>query len=116
MLQASYVEHCKRRGWDFINTAPKAAIKHIIAVLQPPALRSRFEDALRLEKNHLKYDFFGFSAYLAEQAMICESFYPLRSYRASQKDFRGKKKEGHRSSCTIHFGNSGKEEAGKLPP
>ncbi len=82
MLQSSYVEHCERRSWDFVKTSPKAAITHIIAVLQPPALKSRIGDALRLEKNHLKDDLFGFSAHLAEQAEICESFHPLRSYRA----------------------------------
>ncbi len=43
MLQARYVEHCKRRGWDFVNTAPKVAVNHIIA--GPPALKSRIEDA-----------------------------------------------------------------------
>ncbi len=66
-----------------------------------------------MEKNHLKDDFFGFSAYLAEQAEICESFHPLPSYCASQKDVRGKKTEHPKkntSSCTIHFGDSGKEE------
>ncbi len=62
MLQARYVEHCKLHGWDFVKTAPKAAIKHIIAVLQPPALKSRVENALPLEKNRLNDDFFGFSA------------------------------------------------------
>ncbi len=41
MLQASYVGHCKRCGWDFVNTASKAAVKHILAVLQPPALKAR---------------------------------------------------------------------------
>eukprot|EP00171_Calliarthron_tuberculosum_P023413 IDg23413t1 len=45
MLQASYVEHCKRHGWDFVNTAPKAAVKHIIEVLQPPELQTRVENA-----------------------------------------------------------------------
>ncbi len=120
MLQASYIEHCKRRGWDFANTAPKAAVKHIVAVLQPPALKSRVEDALRLEKNHLKDEFFGFSEYLAEQAEICESFHPLRSYRASQKDVRGKKteqaKKDTRAPAPSTSGTPEKKKAGELPP
>ncbi len=39
----------------------KPLIKHLVAVFQPPALKSRVEDALRLEKNDLKDDFFGFA-------------------------------------------------------
>ncbi len=61
MLQTSYLELCERRGWTFVETAPKAAIKHLVAVLQPPVLKSRVEDALRLEKNDVKDDSFGFS-------------------------------------------------------
>ncbi len=67
MLQVSYVEHCKLYNWDFVSTAPKAGIKHIIAA-QPPARKSRIADALRLEKNNLKDEVFGFSTYVAEQA------------------------------------------------
>ncbi len=104
ILQASYMEHCKRCGWDFVDNAPKSSIKHIFAVLQPPALKSGLEDALRLKKNHFKNDFFGFSAYLAEEAAICESFHQLRP----RKEDRAAK-EGHRSSCTI-LGNVRKEE------
>ncbi len=46
------MDHCKPHGWDFVSTAPNAAVKHIIAVLQPAALKSSVEYALRLEKNH----------------------------------------------------------------
>ncbi len=93
MLQASYAEHCKRRGWDFANNAPEVTIKHIIAMLLPPALKPRVEDTLLLEKNNPKEDFSGFSDYLAENAEIHESFHLLNSYRALQKDVRGKKNE-----------------------
>ena len=119
MLQASYVEHCKRRGWDFVNTAPKAAVKHLVAVLQPPALKSRVEDALQLEKNHLKSDFFGFATYLAEQAEICESFHPLRSYLKTVRGDRGKKNDQPKNSGAPAPSPRGAQQpkgAGNLPP
>ncbi len=56
MLQTIYLELRERRGWTVVEKAPKAAIKYLVAVLQPPALKSRVEDALRLEKNVLKDD------------------------------------------------------------
>eukprot|EP00171_Calliarthron_tuberculosum_P007262 IDg7262t1 len=84
MLQASYIELCKKRGWKFYETAQKAAVKHIIAVLQPPQLKSRVEDALELDQHELKKDFFKFVNYLTDQAEICESFHPLRNYRAQK--------------------------------
>ncbi len=86
-------------------------MKHIIAVLQPPALKSRAEDALRLEKNHLKDELFGFSAYLAEQAEICESFHPLRSYGVAEKrpwEEDREAEKGKLSTYTFQFGKSGK--------
>ncbi len=36
MLQTSYLELCQRRGWTFVEKALKAAIKHLVAVLQQP--------------------------------------------------------------------------------
>ncbi len=36
MFQTSYLELCERRGWTFVEKAPKAAIKNLVAVLQPP--------------------------------------------------------------------------------
>lgn len=32
-LSHSYLELCNKRGWKFVEMAPKAAIKHIIFVL-----------------------------------------------------------------------------------
>ncbi len=51
MLQTSYLDLCERRGWNFVENAPKAAIKNIFAVLQPPALTSRIKNAPRLERS-----------------------------------------------------------------
>ncbi len=120
MLQASYAEHSKRPCWDFVNTALKAAINHIIAVLQPLALKPRVEDALPLKKNYLMNDFFEFSACLAEQAKICQSFHQLRSYRASQKDVHGKTTEQPNKNpgapAPSTSGTPEKKKAGKLPP
>ncbi len=94
-------------NWDYISTAPKAAIKHIIAA-QPPARKSRIADALRLEKTNLKDDFFGFSAYVAERTVQ----HTLLVQRVPQGRSREEDREakGHRSSCTIQFGISGKEK------
>ncbi len=61
MLQTSYLELCERRGWTLVEKAPKAAIKHLVAVLQPPALNSRVEDGFGLKKNDLRDYFFGFA-------------------------------------------------------
>ncbi len=72
ILQIIYIELCERRGWTFVKKAPKAAIKHLIAFLQPNTLKSRVEDALRLEKNDFKDDFFGFTDSLADEAEVCE--------------------------------------------
>lgn len=57
----------QRRGWNFVEKAQKAAVKDIVAVLQPPLLKMPIEDALRLEKNELKDDFFGFLDSLADK-------------------------------------------------
>ena len=86
MLQTSYVELCERRGWRFYENAQKAAIRQIIAVLQPPELKSRVQDSIKLEKNYLEDDFFGFMEYLAEEAVVCERFKPLRSSPGKPKN------------------------------
>ncbi len=90
MLQTSYMELCELRGGTLFEKAPKAAIKHLISVLQPPALKTRVEDALRLEKNDLKDGFFGFADFLADEAEVCEKYHPLRTYKSSQKSIRDK--------------------------
>lgn len=46
MLSASYLDLCEKRGWKFVEKAPKTAVKHIISVHQPPRLKQRTEDAL----------------------------------------------------------------------
>ena len=78
MLQTSYIESCERRGWKFYENAQKAAIKQVCALLQPPELKNRVQDALKLEKNYLEDDFFAVMEYLAEEAAVCERFKPLR--------------------------------------
>ncbi len=50
MLQTSYIELCECRGLKFVEKAPKAAIKYLVVLLQPPALMSHFQDALRRQK------------------------------------------------------------------
>lgn len=92
MLQTAYVELCERRGWNFVEKAPKAAVKHILSVLQPQALKKRIEDALQIEKHDLKADFFGFTEFLAIEAEVCEKFQPRSIYRATAKGQNGKEK------------------------
>ncbi len=41
MLKTSYLELCERRGWNLVEKISEAAIKHLVAVLQPQALKSR---------------------------------------------------------------------------
>jgi len=86
ILQTAYLDLCNRRGWNFVETAPRAAVKHILSVIQPPELKSRLHNALKLEKNELEDDFFGFCNYLQEQSEICEQFHPLRKYRSNPKN------------------------------
>jgi len=62
ILQTAYLDLCERRGWNFVDEAPKAAVRHILSVIQPPELKSRF---------------------LQEEAEICERFHPLRKYRSN---------------------------------
>ncbi len=120
MFQACYAEHCKRRGWDFVSTAPKTAVKPIIVVIQPPALKSLVEDALRLGKTHLKDDFFGIFRLPGRAIRDVREFYPLRSYRASQNGDRGKKTEQSKGDLGTPAPSSsrtpGVKKAAKLPP
>ncbi len=60
MLQTSYIELCERRGSTFVEKAPKAAIKHLVAVSQPPVLKSRVKTLFGWRRTNLKDDFFGF--------------------------------------------------------
>ncbi|CAN8069970.1 unnamed protein product [Agarophyton chilense] len=102
MLRASYLDICERRGWNCVDSAPKSAVRHIIAVLQPPELKIRMQDALRLEKSSLEDDLFGFCDYLEEQAPIVESFHPLRKFRQNStpsNPIRKSKPFGSGSSC-----------------
>ena len=41
MLSASYLELCEKRGWKFVETSQKAAIKYVISVLQPRCFNGR---------------------------------------------------------------------------
>ncbi len=72
MLQANYLECCERLGLAFDEKATKAAIEHLVAVLQPQALKARVGDAVRIEKNDLKDYFFGSAGFTADEAKICE--------------------------------------------
>ncbi len=117
MLQTSYLELCERRGWTFVEKAPEAAIKHVVAVLQPPAFKSRVQEALRLEKNDLKDDFFSFADFLADEAEVCGNYHPLRAYRSSPKSNRAKGTEDEKKTrfSSSPFHSSGKGEKPKLP-
>lgn len=84
MLSASYLELSEKRAWKFVETSQKAAIKHIISVLQPPKLKTRVQDALELEKADLKNDCFGSMEFLSEKAVVFEEVEPLREYRQSK--------------------------------
>ena len=85
ILQTAYLDLCNHRGWNFVEKAPKAAVKHILSVIQPPELKNRLHNALKLEQSDLEEDFFGFCTFLQEQSEICEQFYPLRKYRSNPK-------------------------------
>ncbi|CAN8068627.1 unnamed protein product [Agarophyton chilense] len=90
-LQTAYLDLCDRRGWNFVDKAPKAAVRHILAVVEPPELKIRLHDALKLEKSELEDDFFGFCEFLQEEAEICERFHPLCKFRTSPKPVSPKK-------------------------
>ena len=94
MLSASYLELCDKRGWNFIDTAPKAAVKHIVSVLQPPKLKQRIEDALELEQSALEDKYFDFIEFLTEKAIVFEEVFPLREYRSSQRSQPSNKGKG----------------------
>ena len=117
-LQTSYIELCERRGWKFFETAQKAAIKHLCAVLQPPELKTRVVDALKLEKHDLEEDFFGFVEFLADEAEVCEKFRPLRLSRSSAKNDKKKKEERSKSNPSSSNGSatSGGKADKKQPP
>lgn len=125
MLNASYARFCKQRGWKLVQDSPKAAIEHIISALQPPALKTIMQDALRLEKTSLQNDYKGFMKYLGEKSIVYEEAQPLREYRQSSSKPRAppnaaekqtvpssdKKKE----STTKMSDTSGNKKAKKLP-
>ena len=118
MLSASYLKLCEKRGWKFVETSQKAAIKHVISVLQPPNLRNRVEDALQLERADLKNDYFGFMDFLAGKAEIFERVQTLRSYLDSRK--RGhEKSHAHRKKATQRSNSSsitGSSSTVRAPP
>jgi len=113
ILQTAYLDLCNRRGWNFVETAPKAAVRHILSVIQPPELKNRLHNALKLEKNDLEDDFFGFCRFLQEQSEICEQFHPLRKYRSNPKNPNPKKT---RSSNEDSESFSSKKKEKNLPP
>lgn len=84
MLSAFYLELCEKRGWKFVQNAPKSVIKHIISVLQPTGLNKRVNDALKLEKADLKSDYFGFMDFVADKAVIFKEVQPFREYLNSR--------------------------------
>lgn len=131
MLSASYLELCEKRGWNFIETSQKAAIKHIISVLRPAGLKQRMQDALELEKADLKHDYFGFMDFLAEKAEIFEEVQPLRDIprNPGRSQDPPKKPSPNHGSGGPNMGSGkgappketavstgGKKDTGNLPP
>ena len=88
MLSASYLELCDKRGWNFVEKAPKVAVKHILSVLQPPRLKQRVEDALALEESILEDKYFDFIDFVAEKAVIFEEVMTLKEYRRTHRPTR----------------------------
>lgn len=76
MHQNSYLELCERLGWEFVEKAPKSAIKHILSALQPPRLKSKIEDALQLDRADLKADIFSFLEFLSDESGKFEEYCP----------------------------------------
>ncbi len=76
VLQTRCIDFCERHAWTFVEKARKRFINHLVAVVQPPALKSRVEDALRLEKCDVKEDFFSSAEFLADEAEVCEKYHP----------------------------------------
>ena len=101
MLSASYLELCERRGWKFVETSPKAAIKHIISVLQPPGLKTRMIDSLQLERADLKNDYFGFMDFLSQKAQIFEEVQPLKKLLKTKPSNSSPPGRGQHSSRTV---------------
>lgn len=97
MLNAAYVTLSRKHGWTFRKDAPKAAIRHLVAVLQPPVLKKKIEEAVELDKNGIKYDYRKFISYLKKKAAACEEFNPLREYvknsGTERSKFGGKRRE-----------------------
>ncbi|CAN8074724.1 unnamed protein product [Agarophyton chilense] len=85
LLSASYIEFCEERGWNFVKEAPKVAISHIISVLQPPQLKSRIQDAIKMEESQLEDKCFELMDFLAEKSVTYEDVLPLRIYGASTR-------------------------------
>ena len=55
-----------------MNLAPRAAMQHMIFVFQSPKLKSRLEDAKKLDRTDLKNAYFKFIRFLGERADIFE--------------------------------------------
>lgn len=81
-LSAFYLQLCEKRRWKFVEKALKAAMKHIILMLQPLCLMRQVENVSELEQSELKDRNFEFTEILFEKALIFQEVYPLRQYRA----------------------------------
>ena len=77
MLSASYIELCEKRGWNFVENSQRAAVQHIISVLQPQRLKQRMQDAIELERVDLADDYYKFIDFVAEKAEVYEEVLPL---------------------------------------
>lgn len=105
MWETAYVSLYEKSGWKFIDDAKKAAVKPLLAAAQPPLLKTRIDDALQLEKNSKKSDFFGFCNVLADKAETCERYQSLPEY-VRMKQGKKKKTGKDDNASLIPFGGS----------
>lgn len=63
MLHISYFALHEKQRWKCIYKLQKNAVKHPVAELQLPLLKTHFKDALQLGKHNLKADFVKFNEF-----------------------------------------------------
>lgn len=117
LLNAAYVTLSRKHGWSFKKDAPKAAIRHLLSVLQPPVLKKKVEEAVELDVNGIKYDYKKFISFLMDKAAVCEEFNPLREYLKSKSKEQGKqtgkKNEDKKNETSSGPGNPSKNTTPK---
>lgn len=111
ILNASYVTLSKKHGWTFKQEAPKAAIRHIMSVLQTPVLKKKVDEAVELDHNGIKNDYKKLMRFLKDKAVVCEEFNPLRAHIQS-KNTETPKNPTYKDSTGKGGGSDGKGSSG----